>query len=159
MTAEHRERTASDAERAEAVRALEAEFGVLARRFRQAIQENARRLSPGLMPVVYKIFTTIAESEPVTASGIALELDTDKGLVSRSVRELESLGLISREPDPNDGRSWMLSTTPEGRARLDAVRAARDGRIARTLADWETADIRHLARLLSAFAEGRTPGS
>ena len=38
----------------------------------------------------------------------------DKGQISRTVRELEGLGLIARTPDPEDGRSSLLSPTPEG---------------------------------------------
>ena len=33
----------------------------------------------------------------------------DKGQICRTVRELEGLGLITRTPDPEDGRSSLLS--------------------------------------------------
>lgn len=144
-------------ERAEAQRALERELRVLGRRFRQSAARNAQRLSPGMMPVVYTIFTTIAEDGPVTASTVVEELSTDKGLVSRAVRELESLGLIRRDPDPRDGRSSLLSATPEGRERLHAVRTDGGDRIARTLADWKVSEVRQLAVLLHALAEGGAP--
>ena len=52
--------------RAEAVRALEAEFGELITHFRRVITENANRVSPGMLPGAYKIFTTIARCEMVT---------------------------------------------------------------------------------------------
>ena len=77
--------------RTEAVRALEAEFGELVNRFRRIITENAHRVSPGLLPGAYKVFTTIVRREPVTTSALAEILTADKGQISRTVRELEEL--------------------------------------------------------------------
>lgn len=38
--------------------------------------------------------------------------------VSRVVTELERAGLVTRTPNPEDGRSWLTTITPEGRRRL-----------------------------------------
>ncbi|HEY6801380.1 MAG TPA: MarR family transcriptional regulator, partial [Agromyces sp.] len=117
--------------RTEAVRALEAEFGELINRFRRIISENAGRVSPGMLPGAYKVFTTIVRRESITLSALAESLMADKGQISRTVRELEQLGLIERTPDPDDGRSSLLSPTPEGLTRLAAARAPQE----RTLVD------------------------
>ena len=45
--------------RTEAVRALEAEFGELISRIRRVLADNAQRVSPGMLPGAYKVFTTI----------------------------------------------------------------------------------------------------
>lgn len=146
-----------DVARADAVRALETEFGVLARRHRTAIATLANRLSEGMLPGTYRVLVTIARHGQVTASALAEELAADKAFISRSVRELESLGLIQREADPQDGRVFLLSTTPDGAARLENVRAGYNGQMVRTLATWEVADIRRLTELLRALAAGTTP--
>lgn len=137
--------------RAEAVRALEAEFGELITHVRRLITENANRVSPGLNPGAYKIFTTIARRGPVTLSALAECLQLDKGQLSRAVRELEKRGLVRRDPDPDDGRSALLTATDEGRERLAAARGARDSSTHAGLQDWDIADIHELTRLIRAL--------
>ena len=114
--------------RTDAVRALEAEFGELVTEFRRLLAENAHRVSPGMLPGEYKVFTTIVRLETTTISALAETLMADKGQISRTVRELEALGLVSRTPDPADGRSVLLSPTPEGIERLTAARHPREER-------------------------------
>lgn len=145
--------------RAEAVRALEAEFGELITHFRRVIIENANRVSPGLLPGAYKIFTTIARCERVTVSALSERMLMDKGQVSRMVRELEDLGLIERTADPSDGRSSLLELTPLGTERLSAARLPQEGMLLRTLEDWSLTDIGNLTRLLHALGSGVTPDS
>lgn len=145
--------------RADAVRALEAEFGELITHFRRIITENANRVSPGLLPGAYKIFTTIARCERVTVSALSERMLMDKGQVSRMVRELEDLGLVERSADPTDGRSFLLELTPLGTERLSAARLPQEGMLLRTLSDWSLTDIGNLTRLLHALASGVTPGA
>ncbi|ALX65558.1 MarR family winged helix-turn-helix transcriptional regulator [Microbacterium sp. XT11] len=143
--------------RAESVRALEAEFSELLTHFRRLIMENANRVSPGMLPGAYKTLTTIARCEQVTVSALAERMLTDKGQVSRMVRELEGLGLIERSTDPADGRSFILRLTPLGKERLAEARLPQEGLLMKTLADWSIADIDSLTRLLHALASGATP--
>lgn len=75
--------------RAQAVRGLESEFGELINHVRRLLAANADRMSPGMLPGAYKVFTTIARRESVTLSVLAETLIADKGQVSRTVRELE----------------------------------------------------------------------
>lgn len=141
-----------------AVRALEAEFSELITHFRRLIIDNANRVSPGMLPGAYKTFTTIARCGSVTSSMLAERMLVDKGQLSRMVRELEDLGLIHRSPDPNDGRSSLLSLTPHGEAKLIEAREPQEGMLMRNLADWSVDDIDSLTRLLHALSSGATPG-
>ncbi|MGL4257622.1 MAG: MarR family winged helix-turn-helix transcriptional regulator [Microbacterium sp.] len=143
--------------RTEAVRGLEAEFGELINRFRRVIAENAHRVSPGMLPGAYKVFTTIVRRESITLSALAETLAADKGQVSRAVRELEHLGLIERTPDPDDGRSALLSPTPAGLERLAAARAPQERTLVDALEEWPIDDIRNLSRLLHALTAGESP--
>ncbi|GAA2584991.1 MULTISPECIES: MarR family winged helix-turn-helix transcriptional regulator [Microbacterium] len=147
----------SDEERTEAVRALEAQFSDLIGQFRRVISENAHRVSPGLLPGAYKVFTTIARHETVTQATLADHLLLDKGQLSRTVRELEALGLITRSPDPADGRSSLLSPTEYGMERLAAARAPQEGVLVRALENWDVSDIDNLRRLLQALIAGIRP--
>jgi DNA-binding MarR family transcriptional regulator len=147
----------SDGERTEAVRALEAQFSDLIGQFRRVISENAHRVSPGLLPGAYKVFTTIARHETVTQATLADHLLLDKGQLSRTVRELEALGLITRSPDPADGRSSLLSPTEYGLERLAAARAPQEGVLVRALESWDVSDIDNLRRLLQALMAGINP--
>ncbi|MFN8086895.1 MAG: MarR family transcriptional regulator [Microbacterium sp.] len=99
----------TDRARTDAVRALEGEFSELITRMRRLLMENAERVSPGMLPGAYKVFTTIVRRERVSQSTLAEHLVVDKAQLSRAVRELEQLGLIQREPDPDDGRASILS--------------------------------------------------
>ncbi|MFS0732055.1 MarR family transcriptional regulator [Microbacterium sp. 1P10UB] len=143
--------------RTAAVRALEAEFGELLNRVRRIISANAERVSPGMLPGAYKVFTTIVNRGAVTQSSLSETLMADKGQISRTVRELESLGLVERTPDPADGRSSILSPTELGRQRLAAAREPQEDTLMKSLDAWRIDDIDNLTRLLHALTAGITP--
>jgi DNA-binding MarR family transcriptional regulator len=124
---------------------------------RRVLADNAQRVSPGMLPGAYKVFTTIVRRESVTLSNLADSLMADKGQISRTVRELEELGLITRTPDPADGRSSLLSPTAEGLERLAVARAPQESVLLDTLEDWSVDEIRDLTRLLHALTAGETP--
>ena len=147
-----------DDERREAIDALEGSFSELVTVFRRLIAEAAETASPGMLPGTFKVLSAINRLGPITLSALAERLTADKGLTSRSVSELEGLGLVERTPDPLDRRSRLIAVTPLGIERLTAARAPHSGRLATALADWSVEDIRHAAVLLSALATGRAPG-
>ena len=117
--------------RTEAVRALEAEFGELINRIRRILAENAQRVSPGMLPGAYKVFTTIVRRESVTLSALAEALMADKGQISRTVRELEELGLDRAHARPGRRPLEPALADPEGLERLAAARRAAGDRAAR----------------------------
>lgn len=84
---------------------------------------------------------------------------SDKGRISRAVRELEQLGLLQRAPDPADGRSTLLSPTPEGLERLAAARAPQESTLVDALEKCPVDDIRNLTRLLHSLTAGESPNS
>ncbi|MFV0372607.1 MarR family winged helix-turn-helix transcriptional regulator [Microbacterium sp.] len=143
--------------RDDAVRELESEFGDFFHRFRRVMADSAQRLSPGMLPAAYKVFTTIVRTGEVSPSVLADRLLMDRGQLSRTLRELEGLGLITRAPDPADGRSSLLSATKEGRERLRAARAPHGSAMAASVSDWDVADVRQLSRLLHALTNATAP--
>lgn len=148
---------AEDQARTDAVRALENEFGELITHFRRVIVENANRVSPGMLPAAYKVFTTIARCEDVTVSTLAERMMSDKGQISRTVRELEELGLIERAPDPRDKRSALLTLTTLGHERLASARVPQEGVLKRVLMAWSLDDIENLTHLLHSLVSSVIP--
>src|SRR5689334_19308220 len=145
--------------REEAVRGLESEFGELFVHVRHMLAENAHRLSPGLLPAAYKVFTTIVHAQSVTLSALAERLHADKGQLSRTVRELTDLGLVTRTTDPADRRSSVISPTQEGLERLRAAREPRERQLATALAEWSIDDIQDLTRLIHALSQAASGDS
>lgn len=148
---------APDPAHSDAVHALEAEFGELVNRFRRIVTENANRVSEGMLPAAYKVFTTIVRREQITPSALADDLVVDKGQLSRTLRELEGLELISRTPDPTDGRSSILMPTPLGLERLRLAREPQADGLTTALKAWRVEDIHNLTRLLNALTTGAQP--
>ncbi len=111
--------------RAETVRALEHEVGVLIRRVRRAIGERARAVHPDLQPMSYLMLAHLAESGPLRSSALAETFGVDKGAVSRQVQHLADLALLDKTPDPDDGRATLLSPSEDARRRLGEVRQQR----------------------------------
>lgn len=122
--------------RADTLRDLETEVGVLIRRVRRVIGERARLVHPSLQPASYLILTTIAQDQPVRASAISELFDVDKGAISRQVRHLVDLGLLTHEKDPADARASLLSLTDEARTRLADVTEHRQKQLGEKLSDW-----------------------
>jgi len=152
--ADHAETPDGVGEHADAIRAVETEFLNMFSRFRHLMMRRANALSPGLMPGSFKVFTSIAHDGPITAAALAEQHMLDKGQISRTVGELERRELITRRPDPSDGRAQLLEALPEASERLEAIRSDPDERSMRDkLASWRIDDIRRLGVLLHALNE------
>lgn len=137
--------------RAENVRALEHEVGVLIQRVRRAIIERARAVHPDLQKMSYLMLAHLAESGPQRSSALAETFGVDKAVVSRQVQHLADLALVERTPDPDDGRAMLLSASEEGRRRLGEVRKQRRQRLDERLEDWSDADLASLVDALGRY--------
>ncbi|WP_052226560.1 MarR family winged helix-turn-helix transcriptional regulator [Microbacterium mangrovi] len=143
--------------RTEAAQTLEAEFSALMGQIQRLVAETATRLSPGLMPGDYKVFTAIVRAGSVTATALADELLMDKGQISRILRGLQEHGLIDRTPDPADARVSLVTPTAVGLAKLDAARHPHQHSLIDALELWDVEDIRTLTRLLHALRTATPP--
>lgn len=143
--------TATSEDFVSAIKELEDEFTHLMGHIRRSFAEAAHRVSPGMLPGSYKVFTTIAAGGEVTASDVAERLMLDKGHLSRTIKELEELGLIVRTPDPRDGRASLLSVTEFGTERLKFARNPGRESLAAALTDFTPDDVRGASRLFRAL--------
>ncbi|CAG6399242.1 Transcriptional regulator, MarR family [Actinacidiphila cocklensis] len=133
--------------------ALERELTVLFRRARAASGELARAVHPDLEPAAYGLLVRLQEAEPERATDLASYFGVGKATMSRQLRALEALGLVDREPDPADGRAFLMRLTPGGRERFNRVRRARRAAYLRQLSGWDRGDLADLARLLHDLNE------
>jgi len=75
-----------------------------------------------LPPEDYPFYVTIGADGPLTPTRMAEILDTPLSTVVFRVRRLERRGHAERIDNPADGRSFLVSLTPEGRSLLNKAR-------------------------------------
>lgn len=128
--------------------ALERELTVLYRRARASSWEMARQIHPDLEAAAYGLLVRLEETRQERATDLAGYFGVGKATMSRQLKALEALGFVSREPDPADGRAFLVALTDEGRARFNEVRDARRAGLRGRLTAWDHGDLLDLARLL-----------
>ncbi|WP_187283198.1 MarR family winged helix-turn-helix transcriptional regulator [Streptomyces sp. t39] len=128
--------------------ALERELAVFLRRARASSGEMAREVHPDLEPAAYGLLVRLEEAGAQRGTELAGYFGVGKATMSRQLRAMEEVGLVTREPDPADGRASLVRLTGEGVARFRHVRDARRDRYMSKLAGWDRGEIAELARLL-----------
>lgn len=138
-------------ERIDALRDLETEVGVLIRRVRRVIGERARSVHPELLPASYLMLAHVRDHGPLRASAMCAVFDIDKGAISRQVQHLIDLGLVDRQPDPEDGRATLLSATEDATLRLESVAVERRELLAERLASWSADELTEFSASLRRY--------
>ncbi|MEU7619745.1 MarR family winged helix-turn-helix transcriptional regulator [Micromonospora rifamycinica] len=137
----------------ETLRVLEHELAALLRRGRALSWEITGEVHPNLEPNAYGLLLWLRRSGPTRLTDLAALLGIGKGTLSRQIQGLETLGLVRRDPDPDDRRAAQLRLTGEGTRRFDTARAARMEQINRSLETWPKRDVEEFARLMHRFNE------
>jgi len=137
--------------RAESLRDLEQEVGVMIRRIRRVLWERARAIHPDLQPASYLMLAYLAEHGELRASTLADALVIDKGAVSRQLGHLVELGLVDRTPDPADGRASLLAASDAAVSRINAVVEDRRRWLDEQLGDWTDEELSDFARVLGRY--------
>jgi DNA-binding MarR family transcriptional regulator len=91
---------------------------------------------------------------PLAVSALARRVRVDLSTMSRQLRPLETLGLVVRSTDPDDGRVAWLTVTAEGRQLLARVDQSVVDDFDAALAGWPASDRTRLADLLARFQAG-----
>jgi len=124
-----------------------------ASRLRMAIVRTARRLrqeatgvAGELTPTSAAALATVERHGPLTPSELAGIERVKRPTVTRTLRVLSEAGLVERTPDPDDGRSALVSVTAAGRERLRRLRGRKNAYLARRMRDLPAADLEALAR-------------
>ena len=112
----------------------------LLRRLRK--QDDASGLSaPRLSALSVVVF-----GGPLTLSALAAAEQVRPPTITRIVAGLEAAGLLTREPDPADGRAVLVRATPAGVRLLAEGRARRLSALSREMKDLPPEDLATLAR-------------
>lgn len=129
---------------------------VLANNVRIACQRVSRRvrydsqtaLPPHMLSVLFGISMgaktpgELADAERVSAPSM-----------SKTIAALADQNLVTRSPDPNDGRRCLLTLTEEGKQTLESTIASRDSYMVQRLEDLSPDDRRVLQRAADILLE------
>jgi DNA-binding MarR family transcriptional regulator len=119
-----------------------------------AIARHLRRACPPdtLDIPATMVLHRVAATESIRPRRLAEELRLDQSTVSRHVAGLEQQGLLTRTPDPDDGRACRLTLTDAGTALLADGIAHREHAIDAATRHWDAADRDQLAALLQRLS-------
>jgi DNA-binding MarR family transcriptional regulator len=124
-----------------------------ASRLRMAIVRTSRRLRQEaagavgeLTPTAAAALATVERHGPLTPSELAEIERVKRPTATRTLRVLGEAGLVERAPDPEDGRSALVSITAVGRERLRRLRGRKNAYLARRMRDLPEEDLVTLDR-------------
>jgi len=95
----------------------------------------------------------VAASDALSVSEIAEAVGVDQPRASRLVQQSTQMGLVAREPDPDDARRTRVRLTSEGEKLISSFRGRRRDAVRSALESFTDAERADLARLLAKFAE------
>lgn len=79
------------------------------------------------------LLVELGRSGPVPLSELGQRLGLEKSWVSRAVDGLVDRGWATKEPNPQDARSWLVTLTADGVARVRELNATLDNHAAQVL--------------------------
>ena len=140
---------------------LEMNLAETASRLRLVINRAARRMrqeaGSELRASSASALTSVELHGPLTPSELAEIERIKRPTATRILRGLEEQGLVERTPDPNDGRSALISITGDGRERLRRLRQRKNAYLAKRMRDLDPREIATLGRaaeILERLLEG-----
>lgn len=127
----------------------------VATRLRLAITRMARRLrqeaGAGLTPSQVAALATIERHGPLAPSELAEREQIKRPSVTRILSRLAERELVERIPDPDDGRSAIVTVTPSGRELVRRLRRRKTAYLASRMRGLSRADLEALAGAASVL--------
>lgn len=125
------------------------------RRVRARSMRHLGEIHPKLDYGTFTFLLAICDApEGIRGSELAESLGVHKSTASRAVATLERLGLVTRVPDPDDGRAQLLVATADAQGGVAEYRRASHARLVAVLDDWDPEEIQTFARSLTRLNEG-----
>lgn len=138
---------------AEVIKTAQQNIGTLLIRARKSLGVRAAMVHPDLKPMAFSAMMLLSRCGAMHQVTLTAQLDTDKAVVSRLLKQLEELGLISRTPDPADGRAMIVALTQEAHERYEATQDSARQALFNRLSKWDLEEVRLFAQLLAHFNE------
>jgi DNA-binding MarR family transcriptional regulator len=137
------------------MRATQPTTAQLAHELRETVGRLVRRLraEPGPPVGQMAVLGRLDREGPASISDLAAADRMRPQSMAQTVHELQSAGLVSRRPDPADGRRSFVELTEAGLQTLKATRAQREDWLTRTLDRELDAEQRELVRAALALLE------
>lgn len=132
-----------------ALTAVEHQISMLWRRGRSISHQLSRQVHPDMEPAAYGLLSVIRRQGPIRLTELASSIGVGKPSVSRQIAFLESLGLVSKEADPLDGRAQSIRLTPRGEEKMHQVQDARREVFRERLAEWPPEELQTLATYMA----------
>lgn len=128
---------------------VEKQFSILAVKARTALRKRAMAIHPELQPLGYRVLSILVRQQAQQQIVLASELHVDKATMSRTIKQLQGQGLVTRESDPSDGRAMLVSITDAARDAWNETGAQSRVMLRERLSNWDPEEIRRFADLLS----------
>ncbi|MGF6835359.1 DNA-binding MarR family transcriptional regulator [Paenarthrobacter sp. TE4293] len=142
----------------DALQQVEHQLSLLWRRARSISHQLSRQVHPDMEPAAYGLLTVIRREGPIRLTDLATCIGVGKPSVSRQIAFLESIGLVYKEADPQDGRAQSIRLTDKGEDKMHQVQDARRQVFRERLGEWPLEDVQTLAdymgRLNAIYGDG-----
>jgi DNA-binding MarR family transcriptional regulator len=115
------------------------------------INRRARTDTASLGYGIVSALASIVQHGPLRPGDLSRIEVVTKPTMTRILTELEQRGFIARDPDPRDGRAFMVSATPAGEEAVATARSQRTGIVAGLIAELSPDDVDSIARALDAL--------
>jgi DNA-binding MarR family transcriptional regulator len=127
----------------------------IAARLRLAVVRTSRRLrqdaaaaegSGALSPTLTSALATVEHHGPLTPSELAERERISRPTATRILASLVDLGLVTRTPDPTDGRGFLVAPTAGGSALLKRMRGRKNAYLAKRMRGLDADEVETLER-------------
>lgn len=113
--------------------------------------KSAARFDSSMQPAAFLIIRWLFSFGSTSAAHLADSTAMDRSSVSRLVKQLENLGYVKREVDPNDRRGILLSLTELGRTNtIDALKE-KESTFYERISNWDNDQLTDFIAMLRLF--------
>ncbi len=133
----------------ETLNTVEHQISLFWRRSRSISQQLSRQVHPDMEPSAYGLLAVIRREGPIRLTDLAQNIGVGKPSVSRQIAFLESIGLVSKEADPLDGRAQSIRLTEKGEEKMHQVQDARRQDFRERLGEWPVEELQTLAEYMA----------
>lgn len=133
------------------VTGVENDVVTFSRRSRTGQARLAHQASTEISLAAYRILVQVSAEKECRITDLAVGFEVGKPTMSRQVATLEDLALVTRRPDPVDGRGVLVSLSPAGRRLLARARKVRHQWIDTLLLGFDDAEAAEFAVLFHRF--------